>query len=71
MNVIQLYRVENAEGKTTSVSPRKPEEGAYFEDRFRIVADPGKELWKDDINYGTMLDVDSLEGWTEKKEESH
>lgn len=70
MNVIQLYRTINAEGKTTSVSPRKPEEGTYFEDRYRIVADPNKELWKDGVNYGVMLDVDSLEGWSEKKAEN-
>lgn len=62
MQTINLYKY-NREGGGITVSPVKPN-GEYFE-MFRLVADEGKELTKDGVEFYPCVDVDSVDGWYE------
>ena len=57
-----LYRYEREAGKIT-VSPEKPE--CDYTNKFRLIADEGKELTNDGENFTTCIDVDTPEGWYE------
>lgn len=67
---IPIYRYKRPDGGVT-VSPIKPE-GEYTEG-VRLVADKGKLITKDGVNFYTVKDEDFAEGWYEvdepKKEE--
>lgn len=63
MQVITLY-VFNREDGGVTVSPVKPETNDYTETT-RIVAEEGKLLTKDNINFYSCLDTDDLDGWYE------
>lgn len=62
MIVKELYCFEREEGKVT-VSTEKPD--CDYSLRFRLIADEGKVLTKDGVNFTTCIDVDSVEGWYE------
>lgn len=61
MQIINLYRYMREDGGIT-VSPIKPDCGYIA--MFRLVADDGKVLVKDDI-CTSCVDVASTEGWEE------
>lgn len=63
MQIIPLYKYQRAEGGIT-VSPIKPEKTEITE-AVRIIADEGKMLTIDGINYTQCADVESAEGWFE------
>lgn len=63
MQVITLY-VFNREDGGVTVSPVKPETNDYTESA-RIVAEEGKLLTKDNINFYPCLDTDDLDSWYE------
>ena len=62
MQTIILYKY-NREGGGVSVSPVKPD-GEYTE-MYRLVADEGKALTNDGVNFTSCIDVDSADGWDE------
>ena len=62
MIVKELYCYEREEGKVT-VSTEKPD--CEYSLRFRLIADEGKELTKDGINFTTCIDIDDTQGWYE------
>ena len=62
MQTITLYRYNRADGGVT-ISPVKPD-GEYTK-MVRLVADEGKVLTKDGVNFTTCTDVESAEGWYE------
>lgn len=64
MKIIQLYRIIESTGATT-ISPREPESGEYYLDRFRVIADENKVLRRNGAIYGPMTDTDTNEGWEE------
>jgi hypothetical protein len=61
MQIINLYKYIRKDGGTT-VSPIKPD--CEYTEMFRLVADEGKILVKDDI-CTSCIDTDSIEGWEE------
>ena len=61
MQIINLYKYIRQDGGVT-VSPNKPE--CEYTEMFRLVADEGKILVKNNIFTG-CIDVDSAEGWEE------
>ena len=66
MTVKNLYRYERPDGGVT-VSPEMPEDVPYTL-MFRLIADEGKILVKDEIRV-CCADTDSVDGWTEVEEE--
>lgn len=62
MQTIILYRTIHDNGVVT-ISPVKPDK--YDSTCYRLVADEGKELVKDDIRTG-VVDTDSVDGWEEE-----
>ena len=62
MQTIKLYKYTRPDGGVT-VSPVKPDT-AYTE-MVRLVADEGKALTTDGINFTTCTDVLSADGWIE------
>lgn len=66
MQIINLYKYRRADGGVT-VSPIKPE-GEYTE-MYRLVADDGKLVTKDGVNFYSIIDTDSVDGWYEIIEE--
>lgn len=62
MQAITLYRYNRADGGVT-ISPVKPD-GEYTK-MVRLIADEGKVLTKDGVNFTTCTDVESAEGWYE------
>lgn len=62
MQTIKLYKYTRPDGGVT-VSPVKPDT-AYTE-MVRLVADEGKTLTTDGINFTTCTDVLSASGWIE------
>lgn len=62
MQAITLYRYNRADGGVT-ISPVKPD-GEYTK-MVRLIADEGKALTKDGVNFTTCTDVESAEGWYE------
>ena len=62
MQIINLYKYHRADGGVT-VSPIKPE-GEYTE-MYRLVADEGKVLTKDNENFTSCVDTESVDGWYE------
>jgi hypothetical protein len=62
MRHIKIYKFKRQDGGLT-VSPNKPE-GEYTEG-VRIIADPGKAITKDGVNFYPAKDEDSLDGWYE------
>lgn len=70
MQVINLYKYEREDGKTT-VSPIKPE-GKEYTEMYRLVADEGMVLTYNGEIVGEVIDTDTRDGWgeTEKPEEA-
>jgi hypothetical protein len=66
MTVIPLYRYERADGGIT-VSPTKPQ--SEYTELYRLIADEGKFVTKDDIDLYSAIDTDSVDGWREITEE--
>ena len=64
MELIPLYRFRREDGGVTD-SLTKPE-GVDHTERVRIVAAPGKIIVHDNQEPCTVIDADSIEGWTEK-----
>mgnify|MGYP006976607631 CR=1 FL=1 len=62
MQTINLYKYHRADGGVT-VSPNKPE--SEYTEMYRLVADEGKALTKDNENFTLCIDTDSTEGWYE------
>ena len=63
MQIINLYKYERENGKTT-VSPNKPEDKEYTE-MYRLVADEGKVLTFNELIVGEVIDTDTTDGWSE------
>ena len=61
MQIITLYKYTREDGGIT-VSPNKPD--TEYTEMFRLVADEGKVLVKDDVTT-TCTDVESADGWSE------
>lgn len=61
MEVKTLYKYTRENGGVT-VSPNKPD--CEYTELFRLIADEGMELVKDDIRT-TCIDTDTVEGWEE------
>ena len=59
MQVLPLYKYENTLGQTV-ISPREPMATSYTT-LYRIVAEDGKMLTKDDINVTPVVDTYSIE----------
>lgn len=62
MIVKTLYRFER-EGGGVTVSPSKPD--TEFSVLYRIIADKGKVITKDNISFYSVIDTESAEGWRE------
>lgn len=62
MTVKKMYRFKRADGGVT-VSPIKPE--CEYTEMSRIIADKGKAVTKDGVNFFAVIDTDSAEGWRE------
>ncbi len=67
MQVITLYRYTRADGGVT-VSPVKPD--APYTARYRLIADEGMALTRDESEPVSCVDSDTAEGWTEVAEET-
>lgn len=65
MQTIILYRYSRLDGGVTT-SPVKPE-GDYTE-MYRLVADEGKVLTQDGVEFAACVDVASVDGWYEVDE---
>lgn len=65
MEKIALYKYTRPDGGVT-VSPNKPD-GKYTE-MVRLIADEGKVLTLDGVNFTSCTDVVSEEGWYEVDE---
>lgn len=63
MQILPLFKYENHLGQTI-ISPREPIATSYTT-LYRIVADEGKMLTKDDINVAPVVDTYSIEEWKE------
>lgn len=63
MTIFNLYRYERADGGIT-VSPVEPPEGTEYIIKYRLIADEGMLLQKDDITT-PCVDTDEVEGWIE------
>ena len=61
MEIKTLYKYVRADDGIT-VSLTKPD--VEYTELFRLVADEGMELVKDDI-HAACIDTDTIEGWTE------
>ncbi len=57
-----LYRYERENGGIT-VSTKRPS-GTYNK-RYRLIADEGKALTNDGVNFCSVVDVDNVDGWQE------
>ncbi len=62
MQIKTLYKFNRPDGGVT-VSPNKPD-GEYTE-MVRLIADEGKAITLDGVNFTTCTDVESAEGWYE------
>lgn len=62
MIIKDLYHFEREEGKVT-VSTEKPD--CEYTLRYRLIAEEGKVLTKDNEHFTSCIDVDSAEGWYE------
>ena len=63
MQIKPLYKYEWAKGKI-EVSPIKPEDKPYI-DMYRLIADEGKMLAYNNVIMGNVIDIDTLDGWSE------
>lgn len=63
MQILSLYRYENHLGQLV-ISPREPIVTSYAT-LYRIIAEDGKMLTKDDINVTPVVDTYSTEEWRE------
>ena len=63
MQKIPLFKFTRKDGGTT-VSPVKPKDIEY-EEAVRLVADKGKMLTRDGVNFSLCVDVADADGWTE------
>lgn len=57
-----LYRYER-EGGGITISTKRPS-GNYTK-RYRLIADDGKALTRDGVDFRSVVDVDSVDGWQE------
>ena len=64
-NIKFLYRYENADG-SISITPIQRNEGDTVH-AYRLIADDEYELYYNDENqHTTVLDVESVDGWTQE-----
>jgi hypothetical protein len=54
-----LYRYDNGEGIVYSLA--LPENQTEYTERYRLIADEGKVLTKDDENFYTVIDIDKAD----------
>lgn len=64
MQRITLYKTTR-EGGGITVSPLKPEDGITYTEGVRLIADEGKTLIKDGVNFTSCVDTETAEGWEE------
>ena len=64
MQKITLYKTARENGGVT-VSPLKPADGTPYTEGVRLIADEGKTLTKDGVNFTSCIDTDTAEGWEE------
>lgn len=62
MQTIILYRYSREDGGITT-SPVKP--NVAYTERFRLVADEGKALTRDGVDFTACIDVSTTDGWYE------
>lgn len=62
MKNIPLYKFQRKDGGIT-VSPNKPD--CEYTISYRLVADEGMMLTKDDEHFYSVIDTDIVEGWRE------
>lgn len=62
MIIKELYCYEREANKFT-VSIEKPD--CEYGLRYRLIADEGKQITQDGINFTTCIDVESTDGWYE------
>lgn len=62
MQIKILYVIYNSDG-TTTVTPN--ETSKYDRTTYRLIADEGMELVKDEIR-APVIDTDDIDGWTEE-----
>lgn len=62
MNIIPIYRYVREKGKIT-VSPIKP--NVEYTEKCRLVADKGKLLTKDSVDFYKAIDTETADGWYE------
>lgn len=62
MQTIILYRYIREDGGVTT-SPVKP--NVAYTERFRLVADEGKALTRDGVDFTACVDVSTTDGWYE------
>lgn len=60
----QIYRIRREDGGIT-ITPKRPEEPGYEVAGVRLIADDGKALTKDGIEFYSVKDVESDEGYYE------
>lgn len=64
MQVITLYKTTR-EGGGVTVSPLKPADGTPYTEGVRLIADEGKALTQDGVNFTYCIDTDTAAGWEE------
>ena len=64
MQKITLYKTARENGGVT-VSPLKPADGTPYTEGVRLIADEGKMLTKDGVNFTSCIDTETAEGWEE------
>lgn len=63
MTVIDLYKYDTETGFT--VTPIKPNDDVIYESMYRLVADKNKSLTRDHIEFYSVIDTETLDGWQE------
>lgn len=63
MTIKTLYIIQQSNGVITH-TPIQPEEGIEYTTSYRLIADEGMILIKDDIKT-CCIDTDSTDGWSE------
>lgn len=66
MQVITLYKTTR-EGGGVTVSPLKPTDGTPYTEGVRLIADEGKALTQDGVNFTYCIDTDTAAGWEESE----
>lgn len=64
MLIKTLYKSVRPDGGVT-VSPIQPENGEYSEIYYRLIAEEGKMLTQNGVDFTLCIDVNSSDGWFE------